>query len=227
MKRVLTLCVFITLLTAISLPAYSAEIYIWIDENGEKHITDKPPEKPAKMIGNDTYKRDSPQEIQRYQSGQKANEQKREVELRQRQQANQAQQEAPRVDDSQNKRAGILAEIAKIEGEIQKLNDRERSRSSDRSYYSSPERSANLRQAAYLKEKALMLRRSIEGVNQPEKAQKSSNTKSQGIPDTRSPSDFLPKVGKYRWQIEDSSSTSPKSPSDFLPKAGKYRWQVE
>lgn len=151
----------------------------------------------------------------------------RESDLRQRQQTNQAQEEARRADDSQNRRAKILAEIGQIEKEIQTLNDKERGRSSDKRYMNSPEHAANLRQIRYLGRKALMLRGSIEGVNEPQEAQKSSSMESQGKPDRRSPSDFLPKVGKYRWQVEDSSSTSPKSPSDFLPKEGKYRWQVE
>ena len=48
MKRVilLTLCVLIALVTAFSLPAYSAETSMRIDGQGEKHITDQPPEKP-------------------------------------------------------------------------------------------------------------------------------------------------------------------------------------
>ena len=71
MKRVLALCSFIILVAAILLPAYSAEVYMWVDEKGGKHITDQPPEKPAKMIGKDTLKPDSPEEIRRYQEEQK------------------------------------------------------------------------------------------------------------------------------------------------------------
>lgn len=45
----------------------AAEVYMWVDDRGVRHITDQPPEKPAKMIGKETYKRDSPEEIRRYQ----------------------------------------------------------------------------------------------------------------------------------------------------------------
>lgn len=96
MKRVLVLCSFIILITAILLPAYSAEVYMWVDEKGVKNISDQPPEKPAKMIGKHTYKRDTPEEIQRYQAEQKEAEQRRDDELRQRQQINRAQEEADR-----------------------------------------------------------------------------------------------------------------------------------
>jgi hypothetical protein len=57
---------FIALVIAISLPAYSAKVYMWIDEKGVNHITDQLPEKPAKMIGKETSKPDSPEEIRRY-----------------------------------------------------------------------------------------------------------------------------------------------------------------
>jgi hypothetical protein len=97
MKRVLTVCVFIAMVTAISLPVYSGEIYMWIDEKGGKHITDRPPEKPAKIIDVETYKRDSPDEIQNFQAEQKANEQRQEAEHLQRQQINRAQEEADRA----------------------------------------------------------------------------------------------------------------------------------
>ena len=38
----------------------AAGIYIWVDEKGDKHITNQPPDKSTKMIGKETYKRDSP-----------------------------------------------------------------------------------------------------------------------------------------------------------------------
>ena len=38
----------------------AAGIYIWVDERGDKHITNQPPDKSTKMIGKETYKRDLP-----------------------------------------------------------------------------------------------------------------------------------------------------------------------
>ena len=173
--------------------AQGGEIYTYTDKDGTTVITNTPiPEKyQRKSQKMDSYRDSTPSESKQQQQYIPV---ERLPEIRSTQ--NQ------RADDSQNKRTEILGEIDKFEREIQTLNDRERSRSSDRSYYNSPERSANLRQAGYLKEKALMLRRSIEGINQPQEAQKSRDTNSQGMRDTKSPSDFLPKVGKYRWQVE-------------------------
>jgi molecular chaperone DnaK (HSP70) len=48
---------------------------MWIDEKGVRHIEDQPPEKPAKMIGKDTFKPDSSEEIRRFQQQQKNYEQ--------------------------------------------------------------------------------------------------------------------------------------------------------
>lgn len=79
------------------LNASAAELHMWVDEKGVKHITSQPPEKPAQIIGKETYKKDSPEEIQRYQAGEKAKEQRRDAELRQMQQANRAQEEANQV----------------------------------------------------------------------------------------------------------------------------------
>jgi hypothetical protein len=38
----------------------AAEVYIWVDEKGDKHITNQPPDTSTKMIGKETYKRDLP-----------------------------------------------------------------------------------------------------------------------------------------------------------------------
>lgn len=187
MKRILFLipCVFFSLLIS----ANAGEIYTYTDKNGNTVLSNTPiPEehqKKAKKIN--SYKQDSPEAIQRYEMKRQAKIQRQEDETRQRQP--QAQQQR-KTDDQKKKRA----EIDKIEKEIEILNDIERSKSSDKRYMNSSERSANLRQAGYLKEKALMLRRSLEGVNEPQQAQKSG--------DTKSSSDFLPKVGKYRWEVE-------------------------
>jgi molecular chaperone DnaK (HSP70) len=94
MKRFTYLLLVVFLASPVICP--SAELHIWVDERGVSHITDRPPEKSAKIIGKEAYKRDSPEEIRRYQAGEKAKEQRRDAELRQRQQANRAQEEANR-----------------------------------------------------------------------------------------------------------------------------------
>jgi hypothetical protein len=45
---------------------------MWIDEKGVKHVTEQSPEKPARMIGKETSKPDSPKEILMYREEQTA-----------------------------------------------------------------------------------------------------------------------------------------------------------
>lgn len=115
MKRiVLTLCVFIAPMIMLSLSTYSAAIYMWTDEKGVKHITDQPPGKPVETIRKGDNKSDSPEEIQRYQAEQKAIKERREAELRQRQQIRRAQEEAMRTQkEAQKQRERLYSQITK------------------------------------------------------------------------------------------------------------------
>jgi hypothetical protein len=62
-----TVIIFISLSFLISLPAYAASIYEWMDENGVWHITDTPPPKRIKKYNEERYDKDSQEEINRYQ----------------------------------------------------------------------------------------------------------------------------------------------------------------
>ena len=96
MNRVFLLipCFVFALLAA----AYAGEIYTYTDKDGNTVISNTPIpekyEKKAKKI--ESYKRDSPEEIQRYWEDQKAKEQMREAEYRQNQQINREQGETPK-----------------------------------------------------------------------------------------------------------------------------------
>lgn len=85
------------------LKVQAGEIYTYTDKDGNTVITNTPVpekyEKKAKKI--DSYKRDSPEEIQRYQAEQKAREQSREAETRQKRQINEAQQAAQKQNNRQ------------------------------------------------------------------------------------------------------------------------------
>ena len=82
---------------------FAGEIYTYTDKDGNTVITNTPVpekyEKKAKKI--DSYKRDSPEEIQRYQAEQKAREQSRVAETRQKQQINQVHEEAQKQNNRQ------------------------------------------------------------------------------------------------------------------------------
>lgn len=52
--------------------AFPSELHIWTDKKGNVNITDKEPDKPAKIIGKESNKLDSPEEIERYNQKRKA-----------------------------------------------------------------------------------------------------------------------------------------------------------
>ena len=54
----------ILFLFASTAPIYAAEFYVWIDDDGKRHITDVPPEKPAKIIKHERYGENIPEESQ-------------------------------------------------------------------------------------------------------------------------------------------------------------------
>lgn len=70
MKKVITIIFLVALL--IPIPAIPGQIYIWVDDQGVRHITDKPPERPTEMIGTVPNKQASPEEIQRFEAERRA-----------------------------------------------------------------------------------------------------------------------------------------------------------
>jgi hypothetical protein len=123
MKRVLMLCVFVAMITVILMPAYSAEVYMWVDEKGDKHITDQPPENPrAKIIGKDSYKPNSPEEGRRYREEQKEHKRQMEAERR----YNQEREESKKrweANRDQRKENTKLRVIERKESAIERIDD--------------------------------------------------------------------------------------------------------
>jgi ATPase subunit of ABC transporter with duplicated ATPase domains len=94
--RIALACIFFGVIIASSVCAQ--KVYFWKDEKGVMNATTTPPPDNIKQHETDSWgKPDSPAEIQRYHAGEKAKEQRRDAELRQRQQANRAQEEANRM----------------------------------------------------------------------------------------------------------------------------------
>jgi len=75
MKKTFTCIIAVLLSVTVS---FAADIYMWIDKNGTKIVSDRPPPKGVKLIDTESYTPDSPAEIQRYQLQQKARERARE-----------------------------------------------------------------------------------------------------------------------------------------------------
>ena len=96
-KAIIILC-FVSLLIAVP-PLIAAEIYMWVDEKGVKHITDQPPTKPAKMIEKESYRRDSPEEIKRYELQRKLEQQTANQETERQQKINQANEAGENMKD--------------------------------------------------------------------------------------------------------------------------------
>ena len=91
--RITIICIFLSMLIASAVCAQ--KVYYWKDEKGVMNATTTPPPDNIKKYEADSYgKPGSPEEIRKYQAEQKAKEQGRETELRQRQQTNRAQEEA-------------------------------------------------------------------------------------------------------------------------------------
>jgi len=104
-----------------SLNAHAGDIYTYKDKNGNIVITNEPIpekyEKKAKKI--DSYKRDSPEVIQRYETERNANIQRQDAETRQKQQINRAQEESRKQNNQRQ------AQQRKGQSEIQDSRNRE------------------------------------------------------------------------------------------------------
>ena len=116
-KAIIILC-FVSLLFAAT-PLIAAEIYMWVDEKGVSHITDQPPSRPVKMLGKDSYQRDSPEEIRRY-------EKERELARIQNEQETERQREYNRAKESaENMKFRISTKIKEYEKERNEKLDRD------------------------------------------------------------------------------------------------------
>jgi cell shape-determining protein MreC len=82
------------------LTASAGELYLWTDEKGGKHITDAPPDSPAKIISRESFRPDSQEEIRRYNAERKKLQRQQEAETRL-----QRQQEAIKQQINSAKRA--------------------------------------------------------------------------------------------------------------------------
>ena len=69
--RIIHFFTLLLFLVLYAFPISAGEVYMWIDEKGVRNVSDHPPEKPVKMIGKETFKPDSPEEIRQFQQKQK------------------------------------------------------------------------------------------------------------------------------------------------------------
>jgi hypothetical protein len=91
------LCYLLLIVIFLSIPLFAGELHIWVDKKGVTHIGDRPPEMPAKIIGKEISKRDSPEEIRRYEVRQKNLERQRALE----EERNRLRQESYRISEEQ------------------------------------------------------------------------------------------------------------------------------
>ncbi|MFA5284521.1 MAG: DUF4124 domain-containing protein, partial [Smithellaceae bacterium] len=71
MKSTKLILMILILLFTVPLNSAAEEIYIWLDQDGGKHISTQRPPNNANIINKETFKPSSPEEIRRYQQQQK------------------------------------------------------------------------------------------------------------------------------------------------------------
>jgi hypothetical protein len=102
MKKIIWIIFSIIFLSAFS--AFAGSMYVWTDEQGNKHITEYPPDKPGKIEKTETFKEMTPKERERYDAEQKRSQQNFEYQERSRQQKNQLQGDVNRAREAQAER---------------------------------------------------------------------------------------------------------------------------
>lgn len=58
-KSFMTGCIIIFVLVAFALTATAGELYVWVDKKGQTHVTDQPPPENARIIGTDSFRKNS------------------------------------------------------------------------------------------------------------------------------------------------------------------------
>jgi molecular chaperone DnaK (HSP70) len=122
--RVIYVIILYCALLLFPLDALAGEIYIWVDENGDKHITDKPPEKSEKVIDKDAFKPVSPEEIQRYWDRQRKYEEETEAKVRYNQEREASEKRFEASRDQQKEKAKEQA-IERKQAAIDRIEDLE------------------------------------------------------------------------------------------------------
>lgn len=74
-----TFFIFVCLCAGIAVPS---DIHVWADKKGAINITDREPDRPAKIIGKESNVLDSPEEIERYNQKRKAAQRQEEMSQR-------------------------------------------------------------------------------------------------------------------------------------------------
>lgn len=149
--RIIHFFALLLVIMAMPLSIPAGEVYMWIDDQGVRHITDQPPEKPAKMIGKESYKKDSPEEIRRHQLQQKLKQYEDDIETARQRQINQANEAAEKWRDRQREIAKERENRLKEETrrdiddlnarkERQRINENETSDNYWRQYYKDQQR---------------------------------------------------------------------------------------
>ncbi len=102
MKKIIWIIFSIIFLSAF--PAVAGSMYVWTDEQGNKHITEYPPDKPGKIEKKETFQEMTPRERERYDSEQQRNQRNFEFQERSRRQKNEQQGDIERAREAQAER---------------------------------------------------------------------------------------------------------------------------
>ena len=190
--------IFIICLTvfvfSFSTSGYCGSLYRCVNSQGSVMLTDNIPTNPDyKCTFAASYRDSTPQE--------RAKEQKRDAELRQRQQINRAQEEAQkqRKEDQESTKKNLV-ELEKRRLEERKAHLGDNAPNWKNSGHEEWSKGARKKYDEDIKELERDPEYYFYKKEQEEKAKASQPISNSG--NTKSPGDFLPKVGKYRWQVE-------------------------
>lgn len=121
MKKIIWIIFSIVFLSAF--PAVAGSMYVWTDEQGNKHITEYPPDKPGKIEKKETFQEMTPRERERYDAEQKRNQQNFEFQERSRRQKNEQQGDIERSREAQAEREAAYKKerIERAKNELKSL----------------------------------------------------------------------------------------------------------
>lgn len=123
-SKIICFFVFLSLVSLYPPTIPAEELHVWVDENGATHVTDRPPKKPAKIIGREAYKPTSPEEIQQYQDEQRYREEYSEAQHKRNQEIAEADREKEKYKKQQAKKNEKRA-IARKKAEQARIEDLE------------------------------------------------------------------------------------------------------
>lgn len=89
---------------AVPISISAAEVYIWVDDKGVSHASDRPPENSVKIIDQMRSSKDSPEEIERYERQRKLKQYQDDLETARQREINQANEAVEKWRDSRKER---------------------------------------------------------------------------------------------------------------------------